>query len=82
MKMRIRLDDELAEEARELARETGRSLSAVIEDALRQYLAQPEPGRHRQVRLITVGGQGLLPEVDLDNSASLLDLMERDGPSP
>jgi predicted transcriptional regulator len=45
MKVRIRLDDELVEEARELARGAGRSLSAVLDDALRQHLAQQQaPG--------------------------------------
>ena len=78
----IRLDDELVEEARNLARETGRSLSAVIEEALRQHLAhQQTPGKRARVRLITVAGQGLLPGVDLDDSASLLDIMKRDAGS-
>lgn len=78
MRVTIRLDDELVEEARELARETGRSLSAVIEDSLRQHLAQQQTtGKRARGQLKTVAGQGLLPGVDLDDTASLLDLMER-----
>lgn len=79
MRVTIRLDDELGEEAREMARGTGRSLSAVIEEALRQHLAQQQaPGKGERARLETVKGQGLLPGVDLDESAALLELMERD----
>lgn len=78
MRVTIRLDDELVEEARLLARETGRSLSAVIEDSLRHYLAQQQTTEKRaRGRLKTVAGQGLLSGVDLDDTASLLDLMER-----
>ncbi len=53
-------------------------MTAVIEDALRQMLAQrqqlsPEP----PVELHTVSGKGLQPGVDLDDSAALLELMEQ-----
>lgn len=57
--------------------ETGRTMTAVIEDALRQMLAQQKQLAERPpVYLTTVDGEGLQPGVDLDDSAALLDLME------
>jgi hypothetical protein len=77
MRTTIRIDEQLLREAKELAARTGRSLTSVIEDALRESLArQREAGRRKPVRLVTFGGRGLRPGVDLDESASLLDLME------
>lgn len=64
---------------KERAARSGRTLTAVIEDALRTYLtATARPSRKRAVRLATVGGKGLQPGVDLDSSAALHDLMDRD----
>jgi len=78
MRTTIRLDDDLLSAAKQLAAKTNRTLTAVIEDALQQHLAQQqELLRRKPVRLVTVEGNGPLPGVDLDDSASLLDLMER-----
>jgi hypothetical protein len=78
MRTTKRLDDELLLEAKQIAARTNRTLTAVIEDALRQHLAQQkEVGERRPVRLKTVNGRGPLPGIDLDDSAALLDLMER-----
>lgn len=80
MKIMIRIEDELLEAARRRASESGRTLDAVIEDALRQALAERDVVRNRpRVRIPTMGGKGVLPGVDLDDSASLLDLMESVG---
>jgi hypothetical protein len=72
----IRLDDQLLAEAKSLAARTGRTLTRVIEDALRQSLAQRPGDAGGPVRLPTFGGRGLRPGVDLDDSADLLDVME------
>ena len=78
MRTTIRLDDQLLAQAKRVAHATGRTLTAVIEDALRAALAQRRSGPKRgRVRLPTFNGGGLLPGVDLDDSASLLDAMER-----
>jgi post-segregation antitoxin (ccd killing protein) len=77
MRTTIRLDDELMTEAKQLATSTNRTLTAVIEDALRQFLAKQQQLEEREpVELITVDGNGPLPGVDLDDTAALLDLME------
>lgn len=82
MRTTIQLDDQLLLEAKQYAAQTGRTLKAVIEDALREALARTEVTRPQtRVSLKTFKGRGLQPGVDLDDTSSLLDLMERDGGS-
>jgi hypothetical protein len=52
-------------------------MTAVIEDALRQSLMQKQTKTRKPVRLTTVGGKGIKRGVDLDDTAQLLDLMDR-----
>jgi len=64
-------------DAKRRAAETGRTFTAVVEDALRQCLAPVRaPGMRTPVKLRTVTGRGVRPGIDLDDSATLLDLME------
>ena len=73
----MRLDDQLLADAKRLAAETGRTLTAVIEDALRQSLShRNQKPAAEPVRLISHGQGGLRPGVNLDNSADLLELMQ------
>ena len=77
MRTTIRLDDQLLTNVKKLAAETGRSLTSIVEDALREMLARStKTGERSPVRLTTVSGNGLMPGVDLDDSAALLDIME------
>ncbi len=77
MRTTVRLDDQLLADAKKCAAETGRTLTAVLEDALRESLARRRAhGSRKPVRLETVKGTGLGAGVDLDDSASLLDVME------
>ena len=77
MRTTIRLDDDLLAEVKLLAARSGRTLTSVIEDALRETLSrQKQVGERKPVRLTTVSGQGLQPGIDLDDSASLLSIME------
>ena len=83
MRTTIRLDDELLASTKQLALQTGRTLTAVIEDALREVLARHQNQKKKdRVRLTTVKGKGLLPGVDLDDAASLVDLMEQEDAAP
>lgn len=78
MRTTIRIEDHLLGQAKKLAAATGRTLTQVIEDALREVLARRRATPRRgAVRLPTVAGQGVQPGVDLDDSAALLDLMDR-----
>jgi hypothetical protein len=75
----IRLDDDLLRDAKRAAVERGTTLTAVIEDALRRALAPAPATRREPFRMPTFRGDGLRPGVDLDDTASLLDVMdERD----
>ena len=78
MRTTIRLDDDLLTAAKRFAVETGRTLTSVIEDALRQsLLRRPSSEQPAQAELpIARGGGVLQPGVDLDDSAALLELME------
>jgi len=78
MRTTINLNDQLLADARRLARESGKTLTAVIEDALRERLARHSSTNRTNggFRLRTFKGHGLQPGVDLDNSAALRDLMD------
>lgn len=76
MRTTIRLDDSLLRRAKARAAASGRSLNDFITDAVRAALAPARPVT-RTVRLPTFAGGVLLPGVDLDDTASLLDLMEK-----
>ncbi len=80
MRTTIRMDDDLLRQAKEHAARTGTTLTRVIEDAVRQLLARRRVKQVREpVRLPTFCGEGLQPGVDLDDTASLVELMdERD----
>ena len=77
MRIAIELNEALLREAKQMAANSGKTLTAFIEEAVRESLER----RATHPELPTSGGGGLLPGVDLDNSAALLDLMEgRDDP--
>jgi hypothetical protein len=77
MRTTIQLEDKLLQDVKAFAAETGKSVSAVIEEALRRALAQRRPtAPNGRVRLKTHGRGGLQPGVNLDNTAALLDLMD------
>jgi hypothetical protein len=76
MRTTIRLDDELLTKAKRAAVERGTTLTAVIEDALRRALVPTEEARREPFAMLTFQGDGLRPGVDLDDTASLLDLMD------
>jgi hypothetical protein len=82
MRTTINLDDALLAEAKQVAARTGRSLTAVVEDALRESLHRRHHSARRAVELPTFGEGGVQPGVDLDDSAALLDLMEHDAAPP
>ena len=76
MRTTIRLDDDLLTRAKREALERGTTLTAVIEEALRRALAPGVRATADDVALPSFRGDGLQPGVDLDDSASLLDVMD------
>ena len=78
MRTTIRLDEELFAEAKAYAARHHRTLTSLIEEALRQRLAEPKRYKrdpHRSLPTSTAGG-GTRPGVDLDDSAMLLELLD------
>ena len=76
MRTTVRLPPGLMAQVKKLARETGRSMTQVIEDALRVAVARGRPAGARTVTIVTATGDGLQPGVDLDDTSALLDRMD------
>ncbi|MFN7943546.1 MAG: ribbon-helix-helix protein, CopG family [Thermoanaerobaculia bacterium] len=78
MRTTVRLPDEVLEEAKQYALEHDQSLTELFEEALREHLARRKQlgKQKRRVVLPTFSGGGVLPGVDLHDSAGLLDIME------
>jgi hypothetical protein len=76
MRTTVRLDGDLLSAAKQRAAAEHMTLTALIEDSLRQTLAMrpAEPDERFSIR--PFGGNGTLPGVDLDDSAALRDLMD------
>jgi hypothetical protein len=82
MRTTIRIDDGLYRRAKEQAARSGRTVSDVIEDAVRTSLtAKPrgQRGKHR-IELPVSGQGGLMPGVDISDSRALRDLMDEGTP--
>ncbi len=76
MRTTVRLDPHLLTAAKKHAAESGITLTAVLEQALREALARRDTKQvARPLRLKTCKGSGLRAGVDLDDSAALLELM-------
>jgi hypothetical protein len=72
----VRLDGRLLRAAKAYAAESGLTLTAVIDDELREVLARRgRPCARSRITLTTVGGSGTYPRVDLNDSSALWDLL-------
>ena len=73
MRTTISLDDRIFEAVKRRAAAEGRSVSAfiaaVLDDAMKR---DQQPMEHQPFRLVTVGGGGPYPEVDLDRPRELM----------
>lgn len=77
MRTTLNLEDQLMKDVKAKAAEEGRTLTAVMEDALRDYLRRGEEtasGSFR-LRLVTVAGEAR-DGVDLDDRDALYEVME------
>jgi plasmid stability protein len=72
----IRIDDELYREVKAKAARSGRTVAAVLEDAVRRGLAPSErpPGGRYSVQ--SMGAGGLQPGVDLSSNATVAEAMD------
>lgn len=76
MRTTINLDDDLLAEAKAVAARSGRTVTAVIEDAVRVELLRRRRAVDRPRVELPVGALHARPGVNLDSTAALLDLME------
>ena len=83
MRTTLRLVRQIISKAKQLAAQSVDILSVVIRDARPNLFARLKTTADRPpTHLTTVSGNGLMPGVDLDDSAALLELMEKpDGSS-
>jgi hypothetical protein len=72
----VRLPEDLVRRAKRKALAEGRSLTALIEDGLRRVLDERRPSRHVERILPPVSSAtgGLMPGVDLEDTAALQDM--------
>ncbi|MEO8055489.1 MAG: ribbon-helix-helix protein, CopG family [Acidobacteriota bacterium] len=79
MRTTILLPDSLFRETKAAAAASGRTVTALIEDALRERLARRSPGGKRPSRArlpVSRRKRGLRPGIDLDDSGALLEVMD------
>jgi len=75
----VNIDEDLYRRAKARAARTGRSVSQLIEDAVREAL-RPRRRETDVTALPTYGSGGVLPGVDLSDAADLLDRMDESEP--
>jgi hypothetical protein len=77
MRTTIRLEPHLLTEAKRVAAEQGTTLTALIQDSLRERLARRTTvGRRKRFRMVTFGRGGVQPGINLDDTSALLDRMD------
>ena len=76
MRTTVDLPDDLLAQAKQAAFASKRTLTQVIEDAVREALARRKRRAPQSFELPVFGGDGIQPGVDLDDTAALLDVMD------
>lgn len=78
MRTTLRIDDELMREAKGIAAASGRTLTEVIDDLLRESLARRKQTERRERVILPVGepGHALRPGLNLDDTDGLIRAME------
>jgi hypothetical protein len=80
MRTTVRLDDALLRDARIYAAERGRTFTSLVEEGIRTVLRRQMTGKDPAVDLpVSKARGGTLPGVDLDDTSSLLDVMDGRG---
>jgi hypothetical protein len=76
----IRIDDELYRTVKERAARSGRTVAAVLEDAVRIGLDPPHRMTGRRFEVRASGSGGLRAGVDLSVNSSVYDALDADVP--
>lgn len=72
----IRIDDALYRDVKQRAAMSGRTVAAVLEDAVRRGLNPTDHGSRDRFTVQTTGTGGLRPGVDLSSNAALAEAMD------
>ena len=75
----VRLPEDLVRHAKRKAAAEGRSLTSLIEQGLRRVLSEREPSGkvHRALPPVSMATGGLMPGIDLDDTAALQETEDR-----
>lgn len=76
MRTTITIDDHLLDQVRRRAAERRQTVSQVIEESVRESLLRQQAQDRTPFRVSAFSAGGYQPGVDLDDNASLLDLMD------
>jgi predicted DNA-binding protein len=76
MRTTIRIDDELYREVKTQAARSGRTVAAVLEDAVRRGLNPSEQRVGGRYAIRATGRGGLRPGVDLSSNATVAEAMD------
>jgi hypothetical protein len=80
MRTTISIHDELLKSAKLRARERGKTLGALVEDALRRELSVDYDSADRPPIPIFRGGNGVRPGVDLTSNRAMYELLDEGVP--
>jgi hypothetical protein len=72
----IRIDDDLYRQVKEKAARSGRTVAAVLEDAVRRGLRPAEQSAAGRYAVRPTGRGGLRPGVDLASNAAIAEAMD------
>jgi hypothetical protein len=78
MRTTVDLDEDTLRRAKQVAAANGTTLARLIEDAVRAVLNRRDDPAGPRVELPVFHGRGLLPGIDLTDSAGLVDVMDDD----
>lgn len=81
MRTTLNIQDHLLVELKQIAARSGKTLTIVIHDAIRESLSRRRATAPSDAELPVFHGTGVMPGVDLSDTASLLDVMERENGS-
>ncbi|MEB3979827.1 ribbon-helix-helix domain-containing protein [Mycobacterium sp. 663a-19] len=80
MRTTIRIDDDLYREVKARAARSGRTVAAVLEDAVRRGLNPADRASGRRYTVRPTGAGGLRPGVDLTSNAAIAEAMDEGVP--
>lgn len=76
MRTTIRIDDALYRAVKAKAARSGRTIAAVLEDAVRLGLEPPTAGHAGRFVVTASGSGGVRPDVDLSSNAAIRDVLD------